>query len=129
MAIRMRTVIFQNTVEIGNVPVFSCESCGHSEVLPAVKPVLAELIGTLRDSPEKRQIRFDEVCELARLLIRASSSEHQNDPVELMIDERINELLDLLLLSQSLGDKAWRDDIRGRLAQLTATAISVHDLT
>ncbi|MDF2815306.1 MAG: hypothetical protein K0Q81_1506, partial [Paenibacillus sp.] len=32
MGIRLRTVIFQNKVEIENVPIYSCDACQRTEV-------------------------------------------------------------------------------------------------
>lgn len=129
MSVRMRTVIFQNSVEIGNVPILSCDSCNRSEILPAVKPELTGLIGQLGSKPGKRQLYFDEVSELAHLLIQVSSKERVQDPVEHIIEERINELLDLMLLARSLGDQLWIGDIRKRLKQLTQHAMSAQDIS
>src|SRR5690242_16119968 len=53
MNIRLRTVIYQNKVEIDNVPIFSCETCSHSEVYPGVKPELTGLIAELGAVTEK----------------------------------------------------------------------------
>jgi hypothetical protein len=124
MNIRLRTVVFQNKVEIENVPIYSCDGCNRSEVLPLVKSDLTGLIGKLGKKPEKRQMRFDEISEVAYLLMKVSTKERLHDSVETIIEERINELLDLLLLAQSLKDNEWMDDIRHRLSQLTKHTIS-----
>ncbi|UUZ85779.1 hypothetical protein LJK88_21195 [Paenibacillus sp. P26] len=34
MSIRLRTVIYQNKVEIENVPIFTCESCAAARCFP-----------------------------------------------------------------------------------------------
>lgn len=47
MNLRLRTVIYQSKVDIENVPIYSCEGCGRSEVVPHVKPELTGLIGKL----------------------------------------------------------------------------------
>jgi hypothetical protein len=49
-----------------------------------------------------------------------SSKENTNRPVESIIDERVNELLDLLLLASSLKDEHWVKDVRHRLRQISS---------
>ncbi|SDC79598.1 hypothetical protein SAMN02799630_01512 [Paenibacillus sp. UNCCL117] len=127
MSIRLRTVIYQNKVEIENVPIFSCDSCSRSEVFPEVKPELTGLIGTLGGKPDKRQLRFNEVSEIAHLMMRATEKNRAADSVEAIIDERINELLDLLLLAQSLHDEPWIEDLRKRLSQIAKHSLTVQD--
>ncbi|WP_159887703.1 hypothetical protein [Paenibacillus puerhi] len=127
MGIRLRTVIYQNKVEIENVPIFSCDSCNRSEVFPEVKPELTGLIGTLGGNPDKQQFLFNEVSEIAHLMMKATEKNRADDSVEMIIDERINELLDLLLLSQSLHDEVWSEDLRKRLSQIAKHALTVQD--
>nr|WP_275983475.1 hypothetical protein [Paenibacillus hamazuiensis] len=129
MTIRLRTVIYQNKVEIENVPIFSCDSCHKSEVFAEVKPNLTGLIAKLGGKPEKQQLHFDEHCEIAHLMMKVTEKRHLSDPVETIIQERINELLDLLLLAQSVQDEAWIEDVRGRLSQISKHAMSVNDLS
>jgi methionyl-tRNA synthetase len=124
MTIRLRTVIYQNKVDIENVPIFSCEACGRSEVVANVKPELTSLIAKLGSKPEKQQYFFHELSEIANLLLKVTEREHMNDSVEKIVEERINELLDVLLLAQSLGDTPWMDDIRKRLSQISHNALS-----
>jgi hypothetical protein len=128
MTIRLRTVIYQNKVEIENVPIFSCSSCHRSEVFAEVKPDLMGLIGNLGSKPEKQQMFFNEHSEIAHLMMKVTEKGRLSDPVETIIEDRINELLDLLLLAQSLQDDTWVDDVRKRLSQITRHAISVCDL-
>jgi hypothetical protein len=118
MTIRLRTVIYSGKVEIENVPVFSCNDCNSSEVFQGAKPDLTYLIGTLGSKPEKQQLPFQEYNELAHLMYMVSDKDHMNMPIESILEERINQLLDLLLLSGSLGDSCWTEDIRRRLAQI-----------
>ncbi|NQX57552.1 hypothetical protein [Paenibacillus qinlingensis] len=124
MNLRLRTVIYQSKVDIENVPIYSCEGCGRSEVVPHVKPELTGLIGRLGSKPEKQQFFFHEVSEVAFLLLKVTEKERMNDSMEKIVEERINELLDILLLAQSLGDEPWAEEIRKRLSQITQSAIS-----
>ncbi|MBP1996492.1 hypothetical protein [Paenibacillus eucommiae] len=124
MNIRLRTVIYQNKVDIDNVPIFSCEACGRSEVVSHVKPELTALIGKLGSKPDKQQYFFHELSEVAYLLLKVTEREHMNDSVEEIVSERINELLDIMLLAQSLGDGPWMDDARKRLSQISQNAIT-----
>lgn len=127
MIVRFHTIIYQNTVEIENVPVVYCETCNHSEVLPEVKTDLVGLIDQLGNSTDKKLLHFNDISELTRLLIQIYSRQSMNDSAGSIIEERINELLDMLLLSQSLNDARWIDDIRNRLVQLTKYYISSHN--
>lgn len=127
MSIRLRTVIYQNKVEIDNVPVFSCDSCNRSEVFTEVKPELTALIGTLGSKPVKQQLQFNEVSEIALLMLKVTEKKRASDPVEYIIQERINELLDLLLLAQSLQDELWMEDVRKRLSQIAKHSLTVQD--
>ena len=128
MSIRLRTVIYQNKVEIENVPVFSCDECQRSEVFAKVKPDLTGIIGKLGNMPEKKQLYFNDISEIANLMLKVTEKHYASDPVEKIVEERINELLDLLLLAQSLGDEPWTADIRNRLTQITKHTLSVNDL-
>jgi YgiT-type zinc finger domain-containing protein len=126
MNIRLRTVIFQNKIEIENVPVYSCENCSRSEVYPPVKRELIGLIGRLEDTPNKQLFQFDELCELAHLFRRITDPELEMIPTGKIIEMRVNELLDLLLLAQSLDDISWQEDIRFRLSQLTTRTLGAN---
>jgi len=128
MSIKLRTVIYQNKVEIENVPVFSCEACQRSEVFAEVKPELTGIIGELGASPEKKHLSFSEISEIAHLMKKVTEKEYAADPVEKIVEDRINELLDLLLLAQSLQDEAWKADIQKRLGQIAKHSVSVNDL-
>jgi hypothetical protein len=127
MSIRLRTVIFSNKVKIDNVPIYSCSSCDRSEVLPAVKQELSSMIRQLGRNPEKQQISFNETNELAFLLHEAAKKERANVPVDTIVKERVNQLLDLLLLAQSLGDEPWTEEIRERLSQIAKGSIATYD--
>lgn len=128
MSIRLRTVIYQNKVEIENVPVFSCDSCHLSEVFAEVKPELTGIIGKLGNLPEKQQLYFNDISEIAHLMKRVTDKQFAAAPVEKIVQERINELLDLLLLAQSLQDEAWISDVRKRLEQVSKHSVSVNDM-
>ncbi|MGG1553212.1 MULTISPECIES: hypothetical protein [Paenibacillus] len=124
MNLRLRTVIYQNKVDIENVPIYSCETCVRSEVVAHVKPELTGLIAKLGSKPEKQQLFFHEISEVAFLLLKVTEKEHINDSMEKIVEDRINELLDIMLLAQSLGDEPWAEETRKRLSQITQSAIS-----
>lgn len=128
MDIRLRTVIYQNKVEMEHVPVFTCEFCNRSEVFPGVKAELTKLIGELGAKPDKQRMRFDERSELAHLMMLVTDKEHRDEPVGHILEERINELLDTLLLARSLGDEPWVEDILARLSQISTHAIQAYEL-
>lgn len=124
MSIRLRTVIYQSKVDIENVPIYTCESCQRSEVLPSVKTELTGLIGKLGSKPDKQQLLFDEMSEIAYLMRKVSEKEYRGESVERIVEDRINELLDILLIAKSLGDEPWIEDIRARLSQISQHSIS-----
>jgi len=121
MEIKLRTVIYSGKVEIDNVPIFSCTSCNQSEVIPEVKPDLTGLISKLGADPDKQTFSFNECNEWADLLYeaKASKSPINNSFVEGMLEERVNRLLDLYLLAQTLNEKEWMTDIEKRLEQIS----------
>lgn len=121
MKMKLRTVIYSGKVEIDNVPIFSCTTCNRSEVFPEVKPDLTGLIAQLGAQPDKQTFLFNECNEWANLLVEAKAVKLQTDQpaFERLIEQRINELLDLYLLAQSLNDEAWITDINKRLEQIS----------
>jgi hypothetical protein len=129
MNIRMRTVIYRSKIEIDNVPIFTCESCSKSEVFQPVKSELTDLINQIGKNPEKKQFYFNETSELAFLLMTVSQKEFMHTPVDQILEYRINELLDLLLLARSLQDEQWVKDILKRLSQITILSINTYDFT
>ncbi|MBD2871494.1 hypothetical protein [Paenibacillus arenilitoris] len=121
MKMKLRTVIYSGKVEIDNVPIYSCPTCSRSEVFPEVKPDLTGLIAQLGAKPDKQTFLFNECNEWADLLLEAKAEKQQTDQdaVERLIEQRVNKLLDLYLLAQSLNDEAWITDINKRLEQIS----------
>src|SRR5690554_7681 len=98
MDIRLRTVIYSKAVEIDNVPIYTCSQCFHTEVLTGVKTDLAQLISQLGGNPQIQKINFNELNEWAFLITKASDLELVHIPIQSIVGERIDQLLDLLLL-------------------------------
>jgi len=120
MNISLRTVIYSSKIEIDNVPVYTCESCHRSEVYPAVKSDLTSLIAQIANELEGiHSIQFDEKSELARLLVMAVDTDSLHEPITGIVEERINELLDMMLLAKSLNHMDWVEETRARLRQIT----------
>jgi hypothetical protein len=121
VSIQLCTVIFQNKINIENVPVFSCGFCGRNEVYPAVKGDLKELIAQCEiDSEEKVFVSFHEVSEVSHFCMQMMQQGDTSKSMRQLIDDRINELLDTFILARSLSDLKWTDDIHRRLLQLNA---------
>lgn len=126
MELRLRTVVFKKNAEIENVPVLICDTCNHSEVFPPVKPCLVSLLGRMKSpASEKVYLRFDERNEIARIIHLQQKQEAGMDGVRKLIEDRINELLDMLLLAQSLEDREWADEIQNKLTQLIDRTLAV----
>lgn len=127
MELRLRKVIYTNKVEIENVPIFSCDACGRSEVFAPVKSELQSTIRSLGAKPDKQLLYFNECNELAGLLLKASEKDSWKVSLEQLIEERINQLLDVLLLARSLHDEDWAEDTQKRLQAITGFAISASE--
>ncbi|WP_134685931.1 hypothetical protein [Brevibacillus migulae] len=119
MSIMLRNVVYRNRVKINNVPVYVCldEDCSHSQVVDMVKDDLKNLMNELGNHPPKQAVEFEEISEFSNLLVLVADQEEEI-PTKLLIEERINELLDIFLLAQSLGDEKWMGEVRKRLMQL-----------
>lgn len=120
MDIQLRTVIYSNKVEIENVPIQSCKSCQRSEVLSGMKTEIARLIGQLGGNPDKQKLKFDECHEWANMLTQAADPALAQMSIQGIISNRIDELLDLLLVAKSVQDASWEEELTERLQQLTS---------
>jgi len=119
MDIRLRKVIYSRSVEVGNVPVYSCPRCRRVNILPEVKTELAGLIRSLGLEPERKRIDFADVSEWAYLIAQATDRDRMHEPIQRLIADRVDQLLDMMLLARSLGDMDWEAELRGRLGQIT----------
>ncbi len=119
MSVMLRNVVYRNRVKIRNVPVHVCtdEECAYSQVVEGCKEELKQLMNDLGETPARQEIDFNQVSHFSDLLVLLSGPA---DEVLLTraAEERVNELLDLFLLVQSLGDTQWMKEIRQRLTQL-----------
>ncbi|CAM5784975.1 MULTISPECIES: hypothetical protein [Brevibacillus] len=119
MEIMLRNVVYRKRVKILNVPVQVCQNdhCSHSQVVDVVKEDLKELMENLGQYPERQNIEFEDVSELSHLLVLIANQE-EDATVRQALEERVNELLDLFLLAQSLGDQEWMRELRQRLTKI-----------
>ena len=119
MSIMLRNVVYRNRVKIQNVPVHVClnDECAHSQVVETVKEELKQLMEDLGPRPSRQEIDFDSVSEFSNILVMVADK-YEDIDVKYAIEERINELLDIFLLAQSLGDQNWMNDTRRRLTQV-----------
>ena len=124
MSLKLRTVILLGKVEIDNVPIYTCQTCSRSEVIPEVKADLKGFIQEIGEQPKKMNFLFNERNEWANLLVEykltKKTVQTANDQLDQLMKNRTNELLDLYLLAQSLDDQEWLNSIVKRLAQLGA---------
>lgn len=125
MTLMLRTVIFAKKVNINNVPVYNCHMCGRNDVFPGVKEDVGKLVSQLGAKPTAHSISFDQMHELAGVLSQAlyRSDKLHAAAIAKVTEERVNQLLDLLLLADSLKDEAWKADLENRLSQLSAQYI------
>lgn len=117
MHLTLRTLVF-NQNEILNVPIYTCSKCDRSEISERVKPELTNLVQALSLSEKHGQkVAFQEFSEFSNLLVMVAA-ETEEEMIEDMVEDRINQLLDLLLLAQSLNDKEWVNELSGRIRQV-----------
>lgn len=119
MSIKLRNVVYRNRVKIHNVPVHVCddEHCSHSQVVEVIKEELKQVMKELGPAPVRQDIEFEQLSELSHLLLHDCEANEEN-AVKIVVENRINELLDMFLLAQSLGDERWMTEIRQRLVQI-----------
>lgn len=119
MKIVLRNVVYRKRVKILNVPVHVCldDCCAHSQVVDVVKDDLKALMEELGQEPQQQAIEFEEMSELSHLLVLISK-EGDDSSVREALEQRVNELLDLFLLAQSLGDEKWMLELRQRLTKI-----------
>jgi hypothetical protein len=115
----LRNVVYRNRVKILNVPVHVCvdDHCAHSQVVEVIKDDLKKLMDELGQNPQPQAIEFEEVSELSNLLVLVVK-EGEESAVQEVVEEKVNELLDLFLLAQSLGDRQWMLELRQRLTKI-----------
>lgn len=120
MNVMLRQLVYRHRVNIYNVPVLVCsdEECSHSQVVDGIKGQLVQLVHDLGQNPNRQEIRFEEMSEFTNLLIMVAEEEEENCNVSKLLDERINDLLDMFLLAQSLGDEKWEGELRQRLLEI-----------
>jgi hypothetical protein len=124
MDIRLRTIIYRSRVEIERVPIYTCDECFHTEVLEGVKEELTKLICRIGCNPPKQKLDFGEYSEWAYLIAKATDRELIHVPIRSIIGERIDQLLDLLILARSLGDAEWENELIDRLGQISKPALT-----
>ncbi|MBN2983448.1 MULTISPECIES: hypothetical protein [Cohnella] len=121
----LRTVLHARKASIANVPVYSCDECGRNEVFPGVKAELGRLIGELGPAPRPQTVLFDERHEWVGVLAALHKRERRitATAVARRTEERMDELLDLLLVASNVGDEQWKTELNGRLSQLSSQYI------
>lgn len=119
MDIRLRTVIYSDHVEILNVPVYTCKPCKRSIVCAEAKPDIKTIVHELGEHPSEQTINFCDYNEIAKLLFMASDEDRIHTPLTDLVNERINELLDLMIIAKTTQDERWQEEIEKKLLQVT----------
>lgn len=119
MDIRLRKVIYSRRVDVDNVPVYACPQCKRVNIVPEVKDELARLIRSLGRKPDRKKLDFADVSEWALLITQATDRDRMHEPIQHIIAERVDQLLDMMLLARSLDDYAWEEELQSRLSQIT----------
>lgn len=133
MKLLLRTVVYAKRTEIRNVPVFTCTACSDSEVLAYVKKDLTDIIALHgdRNATDRKIVRFHEENEVAEVLhelfLKGRKYAHV-DELEKLLNDRINLLLDVLNMAQSMQDIEWMLDTEKRLKVLTGFNVGAYRL-
>lgn len=77
------------------------------------------MIRSLGPKPEKQKCNFADYNEYANLLLMISDRKWLDMPWDELVDERINQLLDLLLVARSTIDERWMEELEKKLRQIT----------
>lgn len=124
MKLELRTVMYTRSVMIRHVPVLVCDYCLTYELIPSMRPDLKKCVDLLGPDPSINSFSLTEYHELARLIYEVlAEGDYSEDSLKQILEheiqERINLLLDLYGMAESLQDQAWVSDLRLRLSQLS----------
>lgn len=126
MKLEARTVVYRRLLTIDHVPVFHCKACAYCEINSLIKEQLVQLVEQAHtyatSKGEKKTIDFSEHNEIAAMLHNGLTS---SESLQCMFEQRVDELLDLLLLARSLQRSEWIEEMELRLSQLARMAASV----
>ncbi|MFD2670239.1 hypothetical protein [Marinicrinis sediminis] len=123
MGIYLRTVVFSRQMEIENVPVYTCDECEVYQVLPSVKEHVKALLTQQEETASKHAVDLASENEIAQLLSMAADEQYEHYELNEMVEERINQLLDMLIMAKALHNEEWVKDVEDRLSQLTDHAL------
>ena len=135
MLLALRTVIHDRTIHIHHVPVLTCPYCERSELYPAIKQEITDMIRGLKAGQRKELFSmdeegdsvpqhyfFEEMNEAASVLAECADLFGPGDLLpyaEKEMNERINKLLDMYLLAKTLKDEEWVSELQDRLKQIS----------
>lgn len=129
MEIFLRTVVVSRQLEIDHVPVYACEECGIYEVFSSVKNHVKVIMEQSQQIKDQQSIDFAEKNEVAYLLNKAADTEYEHISLEEILNERVNQLLDMLIMARALDNREWMNDLQNRLSQITEDIFSTHDIS
>lgn len=117
MEITLRTLFYNKNLKIKNVPVFSCDSCGHHEVMGPAKAKIKSILKDTDFMKEKGTLFFDSYCELAQLLMIAFNE--QDHPLkENSIQTEIEELLESINRKDTSNGMYLKEQIHKKIEKL-----------
>ncbi|MDR9852826.1 hypothetical protein RJP21_04300 [Paenibacillus sp. VCA1] len=124
LKLELRTVKYTRSVTIRHVPVLVCNQCLTYELIPTMRSDLKKYVELLGPRPKQTTFSMKDYHELADVIYgvladAACPNEGLDAKIEHEIQERINLLLDMYRLAESMNDDGWISDIRQRLSQLS----------
>lgn len=124
LKLELRTVKYTRSVTIRHVPVLVCDQCLTYELIPSMRADLKKYVELFGPRPEITSFSLTDYHELAGVVYDVLADESCPDDrlhakLEDEIQHRINLLLDMYRLAESMHDDVWITDIRQRLSQLS----------
>lgn len=118
MEITLRTLYFNKKVEIKNVPVYSCPTCHRHEIIEQVKYKIKDLISTHIGMGKKVTVHFEELSELAQLIMMIREKQEYPHREEWKIQEELAELLESMLVHGTYTEMDWSEKIHKKIEKM-----------
>jgi hypothetical protein len=126
MELELRTLKFGRETDILHVPVFRCVDCEFHEILSHVKPIFMNLLDRVEHETGPQTVYFNEISEYTDVLVKLSKSKRDERELNRCLDERVDQLLDLMNMAHQAQDEKWMGEIKYRLQQVTISSPSTY---
>jgi hypothetical protein len=119
MNIYFSTLSFRQKWKIENVPIWYCNCCGKSEMIPYFKEEFLSYILQLEHTYSTRNYSYNDWSEHTNLMMKFIDKEFSIESLQVLIAKRIDELLDEWLIATESKDDIRLKEIHRRLLQMS----------